>query len=88
MSKTKRAAKPVRRSVTLPPELANRIDSIAQRRRLPNQRVLVELIEHGIEARNRAEREFFELAKRFREASDPDEVNKLGDELGKFVFGD
>lgn len=46
------------------------------------------MIEHGIEARNRAEREFFELAKRFREASDPDEVNKLGDELGKFVFGD
>lgn len=80
--------KAVRRSVTLPAELARQVDSMAQRRRLPNQRVLLELIENGMEARKKAEREFFDLAQRFRDASDPEQARKLGDQLGKFVFGE
>ena len=38
--------------------------------------------------RGRAERAFFELAERFRAASDPEQVKHLGDELGRFVFGE
>jgi len=34
------------------------------------------------------EKVFFDLAKRFREASDPKEVRQLGDQLGRLVFGD
>ena len=49
---------------------------------------LVELIEQGIEVRRQKERAFFELAERFRAASDPEQVNRLGDELGRFVFGE
>jgi hypothetical protein len=48
----------------------------------------VELIEQGIETRQRKEREFFDLAERFRAASDPEQVKHLGDELGRFVFGE
>lgn len=33
--------------------------------------MLVELIENGIEAEKRKQQEFFELAERFRDASDP-----------------
>jgi hypothetical protein len=33
------------------------------------------------------QREFFELAERFRASSDSKEVNCLGDELGRMVFG-
>jgi hypothetical protein len=50
-------------------------------------RVLVELIELGIEARKQKEKAFFELAERFRSASDPNEAKQLGDELGRLVFG-
>jgi hypothetical protein len=50
--------------------------------------MLVELIEHGIEAEQRKQREFFDLAERFRAATDPEEVKRLGDEMGRKVFGD
>jgi hypothetical protein len=36
----------------------------------------------------RREEDFFELAERFRSSRDPDDVKKLGDELGRFVFGE
>ena len=50
-------------------------------------RIDVELIESGIEAEKRRQREFFELADRFRGAKDPEEVQRLGDEMGRMVFG-
>ena len=78
----------MRRSVTLPPEVAGQVDNVAKQRRLSDNRVLVELIAQGIEARQQKERAFFELAERFRAASDPEEVKRLGDELGRFVFGE
>ena len=83
MAVTKR----VRRSVTLPPEVARQVDTMAKKRRLSDNRVLVELIELGIEAGKQREREFFALAERFRAETDPEQVKRLGDELGRMVFG-
>ncbi len=89
MPVTKRVvAKRVRRSVTLPPEVAKQVDKMAKQRRLSDNRVLVELIEQGIEARKRREKAFFELAERFRAANDPEQVKRLGDALGRLVFGE
>jgi predicted DNA-binding ribbon-helix-helix protein len=79
--------KPVRQSVTLPSTVAKQIRTIARSRRLSANRVLVELVEEGIEARQRKEREFFDLAERFRAAKDPAEAERLGDQLGRMVFG-
>ena len=81
-------AKQVRRSVTLPASIAKQVESIANRRRLSDNRVLVELVELGIEASKRKEQAFFELAERFRASKDPAESKQLGDDLGRFVFGD
>jgi hypothetical protein len=81
-------AKRVRRSVTLPPEVAKQVDTMAKKRRLSDNRVLVELIEQGIEARNQREKAFFELTERFRAEKDPEQVKRLGDELGRMVFGE
>jgi hypothetical protein len=78
----------VRRSVTLPAEVDRQVHTIAERRRLSDNRVLVELIEQGIETSKQREQAFFELAQRFRSASDPSEVKSLGDQLGRFVFGE
>jgi hypothetical protein len=33
-------------------------------------------------------RAFFQLAERFRAADDPEQVKQLGDQLGRFVFGE
>jgi hypothetical protein len=80
--------KQVRRSVTLPPQVDRQIETIARNRRLSGNRVLVELVELGLEARKQKEKAFFELAERFRSSNDPTEVKQLGDELGRFVFGE
>jgi hypothetical protein len=61
---------------------------MAKNQRLSDNRVLVELIELGIEARKQKEKVFFDLAERFRSASDPDQAKQLGDELGRLVFGE
>ena len=79
--------KAVRQSVTLPPELARQVGDMARRRKLSRNRMLVELIENGIEAQQRKQEHFFELAERFRKETDPDTANRLGDELGRLVFG-
>ena len=57
------------------------------RRRLSDNRVLLELIELGIETSKQKEQAFFELAERFRAAIDPEQVKRLGDTRGRFVFG-
>ena len=80
--------KQVRRSVTLPPQIERQIESIARNRRLSGNRVLVELVELGLEARKQKEKAFFELAERFRSAENPTEIKQLGDELGRFIFGE
>ena len=63
---------------------------MAKMRRLSANRMLVELIEDGMEAQKRKQEQFFELAERFRAASNPEEAKQLGDELGRIgrmVFG-
>jgi hypothetical protein len=77
-----------RRSVTLPREIAKQVETISKQRRLSDNRVLVELIEQGIQAQKEKEKAFFELAQRFRDADDPKQVEQLGDQLGRFVFGE
>jgi len=84
----RRSRRNVRRSVTLPAKVAQQVDTMAKQRRLSDNRVLVELIEQGIEARQQKERAFFELAEQFRAATDSEQVKRLGDELGRFVFGE
>jgi hypothetical protein len=78
----------IRRSITLPPKIAKKVQTIARQRALSDNRVLIELIEEGIEARQDKEKAFFQLAEKFRAASDPDQVKHLGDQLGRFVFGE
>ncbi len=81
-------AEHVRRSVTLPPKIAKQVETLAKERDLSDNRVLVELIEQGIEARRQKEKAFFQLAEPFRAADDPKQIKQLGDQLGRFVFGE
>jgi len=78
--------KTVRQSVSIPVNVAAQVRSMARTRRLSSSRMLVELIENGIEAEKSKQKEFFELAERFRNATDSEEAKRLGDKLGRMVF--
>jgi len=80
--------KVVRQTVGLPADTARQVRSLAKQRRLSANRIIVELVEEGIEAQKRKQKEFFDLAERFRAATDPKDVARLGDDLGRMVFGD
>jgi hypothetical protein len=79
--------KTVRQSVSLPPRLAKQVGNMAKTRKLSKNRMLLELIENGIDAQARKQQQFFALAERFRNEKDPEAANRLGDELGRIVFG-
>jgi len=80
--------KPVRQSVSLPPGLARRVKSIAKSSRTSANRILVELIESGLEAREQEKKRFFELADRLTRARDPKEQSRLKEELARMTFGE
>jgi len=81
------AAKKIRQSVSLPASVAAQVRNLAKTRRLSANRMLVELIENGIEADRRRQQEFLDLAQRFRGATDPEQVKRLGDRMGRMIFG-
>ena len=83
----KAAERAVRQSVSLPPRLAKQVGSMAKTRRLSKNRMLLELIENGMEAEKLKQQQFFALAERFRNEQDAEAANRLGDELGRMVFG-
>jgi hypothetical protein len=82
----KLANKTVRQSLSLPTSLASRVRTMARARRLSANRLLLELIENGMEAEARKQAEFKELAQRFQTATDPKEIKRLGDQLGRMIF--
>ena len=78
----------VRQSVTLPTGVARRVQALAKRDRTSANRVIVDLIETGLEAREREKKTFFELADRLAESSDESERKRLKAELARITYGD
>lgn len=82
------SAKAVRQSVSLPPIIARRVQALAKRRRTSANRVIVDLIESGLEAKDQEKITFFELADRLAKSSDHEEQRRLKEELARLTFGD
>jgi len=40
-----------------------------------------------METQKQRQQQFFELVERFRNATDPEEAKRLGDQLGRMMFG-
>lgn len=78
----------VRQSVSLPSRIAKRVRAIARARRTSASRVLVDLIETGLESKEAEKQRFFDLARRFKESSDPAQSEHLREELASMIFGD
>ena len=82
------AEKSVRLSVTLPTRVARRVKSLAKTSRTSANRIIVELIESGIEARQQKKKRFIELADRLARSRDVDEQARLKEELAVMTFGE
>jgi predicted transcriptional regulator len=82
------SARSVRQSVSLPSSVARRVQAIAKRRRTSANRVLVDLIESGLEVKERERQLFFDVADRLGKASDPAEQKRLKEELARLTFGE
>ena len=78
----------LRRSVTLSTRIARRVASIARQERVSANRVLADLIESGLESREREKRQFFELADRLASSSDPTEQKRLKKDLARLTYGE
>ena len=80
--------KPVRQSVSLPPRVARRVKALARTKKTSANRVVVDLIEAGLEAREREKRLFFDLASQLARSSDPAEQKRLKEDLARMTFDD
>jgi metal-responsive CopG/Arc/MetJ family transcriptional regulator len=78
----------VRQSVSLPAPVAKRVRALAKTRKTSASRVLVDLIETGLQAKEDERQRFLELARRFKETPDPRESDRLREELAELVFGE
>jgi hypothetical protein len=77
----------VRRSISLPTDIAERIDSIAESRHVSGNRAIVDLLRDAVTAYEQRRTAFFELADRFQKSNDPAETERLREELARMTFG-
>ena len=82
------AEKSVRQSVSLPTRVSRRVRSLALASKTSASRVIVDLIESGLAAREQEKKRFFELADNLTRARDPDEQKRLKEELARMTFGE
>ena len=80
--------KPVRLSVTIPASVAKRVRAMAKTRKTSASRVLVDLIEAGLQSEDAEKERFFALANQLSESSDPAERQRLKKELARITFGE
>jgi hypothetical protein len=73
----------VKQSVSLPSRIAKRVRALAETRHTTASRVLVDLIETGLQTKQAQHDRFFELTDQLAEAKDPAERKRLQEELAR-----
>ena len=80
--------KPARQSISLPPRVARRVKALAKTSRTSANKIIVDLIESGLEAKEQERKRFFELADRLARSRDPEEQDRIKEELARLTFGE
>ena len=80
--------KSVRQSISLPPRVARRVQALAQRKNASTNRVIVDLIQSGLNAQEQEKKRFFELANRLARSASGAEQKRLKEELARMTFGE
>lgn len=78
----------LRQSVTLPSPIARRVRALAKRENRSSSRMIVDLIEAGLDAREQEKKTFFELADRLASSSEQSEQKRLKKELARLTYGE
>jgi hypothetical protein len=79
--------KTVRRSVSLPLRVARQVRALAHTTKTSASRVIADLIEAGLDAREKEKERFFECADSLSRSRDPEERARLKEELARLTFG-
>jgi len=79
--------KSVRQSISLPPRAARRVQALAQRKNASTNRVIVDLIQAGLNAQEQEKKRFFELANRLARSANVAE-KRLKEESARMSFGE
>lgn len=77
-----------RQSVSLPAHVSRQVRTIARTKRLSSSKVIADLVEEGLAAREREKARFFDVAERLANTSNRKEQQKLKAELARLTFGD
>ncbi len=85
MSKSRQS---IRQSISLPLDIARSVRAAAKARRVSANRVIVDLVEAGLQAKRSEKQRFFALANRLSESGDPSERQKIKEELARMTFGE
>ena len=73
--------------MSLPSRVAKRVKALAKTQNTSANRVLVELIETGLESKEAEKRRFLELAERLGSSTDAEERKRIKKELARMTFG-
>lgn len=84
MAETERT---VRQSVSIPASIARRVRTLARTRKTSANRVLVDLIEAGLQSKEAEKERFFVLVSQLTESSNPADRERLKEELARMTFG-
>ncbi len=85
MAETERS---VRQSVSMPTGMARRVRALAKTRKTSANRVLVDLIEAGLQSKEAEKERFFSLVNQLTESRNVAERQRLKEELARMTFGD
>jgi hypothetical protein len=79
--------KSARQSISIPARIAKKVRVLAKNQKTSANRVLVALIEAGLESKEAERVRFFELADRLAQSKDPGEREQLKKDLARMTFG-
>ena len=77
----------VRRSISIPVAIAEKIDAIAAARHVSANRAIIDLLADSIVAYEERRKAFLDLVDRFQRSKDPAETKRLREELARMTFG-
>ena len=74
-------------SVALTPELRSEIEGRAEENNMSLNRTIIQLLRAGLDAEKHKKQRLEVMLRQYRECIDPQEAERLSDELGAMIFG-
>lgn len=76
-----------RQSVSLPARVSRQVRALARTRGVSSSKMIADLVESGLAAKEREKERFFELAERLAKSTNRSEQKRIKAELARLTFG-